>query len=123
MTFMAWYKLFVVCSEESKNGSFLLTILQMIIYAKLQSSRFRDQYGIFSGKSQMSFKRNATQAGSEERRLFSQVRKALSCLYSRKTKSEEHIVCDLFGYTGPTHSDECIHVVSSISNKVSIDGC
>ena len=29
-------------------------------------------------------------------------RKALSCLYFRKTKSEEHIVCDLFGYTGPT---------------------
>ena len=31
-------------------------------------------------------------------------RKALSCLYFRKTKSEEHIVSDLFGYTGPTAS-------------------
>ena len=29
-------------------------------------------------------------------------RKALSCLYFRKTKSEEHIVSDLLGYTGPT---------------------
>ena len=29
-------------------------------------------------------------------------RKALSCLYFRKTKSEEHIVSDLFGYAGPT---------------------
>ena len=45
---------------------------QMIIYAKLQSSRVRHQYGIFSGKSQTSFTRNATRAGSEEGRLFSQ---------------------------------------------------
>ena len=46
----------------------------MIIYAKLQSSRVRHQYGIFGGKSQTSFTRNATRAGSEEGRLFSQAR-------------------------------------------------
>ena len=44
----------------------------MISYAKLQSSRIRHQYGIFGGKSQTSFTRNATRAGSEEGRLFSQ---------------------------------------------------
>ena len=44
----------------------------MIIYAKLQSSRVRHQYGIFGGKSQTSFARNATWAGSEEGRLFLQ---------------------------------------------------
>ena len=44
----------------------------MIIYAKLQSSRVRHQYGIFGGESQTSFTRNATRAGSEEGRLFSQ---------------------------------------------------
>ena len=43
----------------------------MIIYAKLQSSRVSHQYGIFGGKSQTSFTRNATRAGSEEGRLFS----------------------------------------------------
>ena len=32
----------------------------------------RHQYGIFGGKSQTSFLRNATRAGSEEGRLFSQ---------------------------------------------------
>ena len=32
----------------------------------------RPRYGIFGGKSQTSFSRNATRAGSEERRLFSQ---------------------------------------------------
>ena len=44
----------------------------MIIYAKLQSLRVRHQYGIFGGKSQTSFTRNATRAESEEGRLFSQ---------------------------------------------------
>ena len=44
----------------------------MIIYAKLQSSRLRHQFGIFGGKSQTPFSRNSTQAGSEEGRLFSQ---------------------------------------------------
>ena len=34
----------------------------------------RHQYGIFGGKSQTSFSRNATRAGSEEGRLFSQAR-------------------------------------------------
>ena len=33
---------------------------------------FRHQYGIFDGESQTSFTRNATRAGSEEGRLFSQ---------------------------------------------------
>ena len=44
----------------------------MIIYAKLQRSHVRHQYGIFGGKSQMSFLRNATRAGSEEGWLFPQ---------------------------------------------------
>ena len=44
----------------------------MIIYAKLQCSHVRHQYGIFGGKSQTSFLRNATWAGSEEGRLFSE---------------------------------------------------
>ena len=34
----------------------------------------RHQYGIFGGKSQTSFSRNAIRAGSEEGRLFSQAR-------------------------------------------------
>ena len=36
------------------------------------------------------------------RRKTPLTRKALCCLYFRKTKSEEHIVSDLCGYTGPT---------------------
>ena len=44
----------------------------MIIYAKLQCSHVRHQYGIFSGKSQTSFLQNATRAGSKEGRQFSQ---------------------------------------------------
>ena len=54
---------------------------QMIIYAKLQCSHVRHQYGIFGGKSQTSFSRNATRAGSEEGRLFSQAK------FSREEKS------------------------------------
>ena len=38
----------------------------------------RHQYGIFGGKSQTSFLRNATWAGSEEGRLFSQARLPLA---------------------------------------------
>ena len=34
----------------------------------------RHHYGIFGGKSQTSFSRNATRAGSEEGRLFSQAK-------------------------------------------------
>ena len=49
-------------------------------------------------------------------------RKALCCLYFRKTKSEEHIVGDLFGYTGPTGKWRMRLCCPSISNKVSIDG-
>ena len=49
-------------------------------------------------------------------------RKALSCLYFQKTKSEEHIVGDLFGYTGPTAKRRMRPCCPSISNKVSIDG-
>ena len=48
------------------------------IYAKLQSLRLRHQYGIFGGKSQTSFTRNAIRAGSEEGRLFSQAIKYLN---------------------------------------------
>ena len=45
----------------------------MIIYVKLQSSCIRHQYGIFGGKSQTSFSRNATWTRSEEGGLFLQV--------------------------------------------------
>ena len=48
--------------------------------------------------------------------------KVLSCLSFRKTKSEEHIVSDLFGYTGPTVKRRMRPCCPSISNKVSIDG-
>ena len=58
----------------------------MIIYAKLQSSRVRHQYGIFGGKSQMSFTRNATWAASEEGQLFSQA--TIGCILAKvKTSS------------------------------------
>ena len=43
-------------------------------------------------------------------------------LIFRKTKSEEHIVSDLFGYTGPTAKRRMCPCCPSISNKVSIDG-
>ena len=61
---------------------------QMIIYAKLQSSRVRHQYGIFGGKSQTSFLRNATRAGSEEGRLFSQARSDTNNYYQRLVNSK-----------------------------------
>ena len=48
--------------------------------------------------------------------------KALSCLYLRKTKSEEHIVDDSFEYTGPTTKRRMRPCCPAISNKVSIDG-
>ena len=41
-------------------------------------------------------------------------RKALSCLYFRKTKPEEHIVSDLFGYTGRPNCK---------ATNVSVPGC
>ena len=47
--------------------------------------------------------------------------KALSCLYFRKTKSEEHIVSDFFAYTGPTAKWQMCPCSPSIWNKVSID--
>ena len=49
--------------------------------------------------------------------------KVLSCLYFGKTKSDEHIVRDLFGYTGPT-AKRRMHpcYVPSISNNVAIHG-
>ena len=47
-----------------------MPILQ--IEARLQSAHLRHQYGIFGSKSQTSFSRNATRAGSEEGRLFLQ---------------------------------------------------
>ena len=64
---------------------------QSIIYAKLQSSRVRHQYGIFGGKSQTSFTRNATRAGSEEGRLFSQatvLRNTQFSLWCQKKSSD-----------------------------------
>ena len=39
-------------------------------------------------------------------------------LYFRKTKSEEHIVSDLFGYTGPTASDQCVRVFPPFRTKI-----
>ena len=51
----------------------------MIIYSKLQSSRVRHQYGILGGKSQICFLRNATRAGCEEGRLFSQAKVTDDC--------------------------------------------
>ena len=62
----------VVCSKGSK------------IYAKWQSSRVRQQYGIFDSKSQTSFSRNATLAGSEEGRLFSQATNRLLVIFQIK---------------------------------------
>ena len=44
-------------------------------------------------------------------------RKALSCLYFRKTKSEEHIVGDLLGYTDPTAKRRMRPSCPSISKK------
>ena len=44
--------------------------------------------------------------------------KALSYLYFRKTKSEEHIDSNLFGYgTGRTAKDECVRVVPPFRTK------
>ena len=44
---------------------------------------FRHQYGIFGGESQTSFTRNATRAGSEEGRLFSQAKGILETVSCR----------------------------------------
>ena len=49
-------------------------------------------------------------------------RKALSYLSFRKTKSEKHIVSDLFGYSGSTKRRMRPCYVPSISNNVSVDG-
>ena len=49
-------------------------------------------------------------------------RKPLFCLYFWKTKSEELIVSDLFGYTGPTAKRRMRACSPSVSNKVSLDG-
>ena len=46
---------------------------------------FRHQYGIFGCESQKSFTRNATWAGSEEGRLFSQARSEEGRLFSQAT--------------------------------------
>ena len=61
---------FLIISSGKKPQILILPILQIL--AKLQSSHLRHQYGIFGGKSQTSFSRNATRAGSEEGQLFSQ---------------------------------------------------
>ena len=44
-------------------------------------TNFRHQYGIFCGESQTSFTQNATRAGSEEGRLFSQAKISASLLH------------------------------------------
>ena len=56
----------------------------MIIYAKLQCSHVRHLFGIFGGKSQTSFSRNATRTRSEEGRLFSQANGLLACMFGPK---------------------------------------
>ena len=74
-TFAVGHKVFVRgVMKDWKMCGFNWQKLHMIIYAKLQSSRVRHQYGIFGGKSQTSFMRNATRAGSKEGRLFSQAK-------------------------------------------------
>ena len=50
----------------------------------------RHQYGIFGGKSQTSFTRNATRAGSEEGRLFSQAM-YISTYLKKNTTQKIHI--------------------------------
>ena len=45
-------------------------------------------------------------------------RKALSCLYFRKTKSEQHIVSDLLGNTGPTAKRRMRPCCPSIRTKL-----
>ena len=65
-----------------------MPILQ--IETRLQSSHLRHEYGIFGGKSQTSFSRNATRAGSEKGRLFSQAKRCLKkVLKNAKVTSEE----------------------------------
>ena len=55
---------------------------------------FRHHYGIFGGESQTSFTRNATRAGSEEGRLFSQAScdPALSVLVMFVSRNVLHVV-------------------------------
>ena len=48
--------------------------------------------------------------------------KALVCLYFAKTKSEEHIVGDLFGYTGPTAERRMRPCYVPSTNNIAIDG-
>ena len=73
-TFCAWCVM-----KDRKMCGFNWQKPQMIISAKLQSSRVRHQYGIFGGKSQT---RNATRARSEEgccfRRLLQSVVQIIS---------------------------------------------
>ena len=45
-------------------------------------------------------------------------RKALYCLYFRKTKSEEHTVCDLLEYTGQTAKRRSVRVMFPLSCSV-----
>ena len=50
------------------------SVREPIAFVTRCGTDLRHQYGIFGGKSQTSFSRNATRAGSEEGRLFSQAR-------------------------------------------------
>ena len=82
-------------------SGFYLGKPQMIIYAKLQNSRVRHQYGIFRGKSQTSFSRNTTRAGSKEGRLHSQATLFFSYFFcqlvsvSRKKVSENALLISI----------------------------
>ena len=63
---------------------------------------FRHQYGIFGGESQTSFTRNATRAGSEEGRLFSQAtqRAVIASVFLRLWLAD-HLGC-VWGRTART---------------------
>ena len=76
----------------------------MIIYSKLSSSRLRHQYGIFGGESQTSFTRNATRAGSEEGRLFSQ---AICSVTSRCSGVETEL--EVAAEIKPTQTSEMVN--------------
>ena len=70
--FAVWLKLFVACSDGPKNFWFLLAIKQhkLQIYAKLQTSCFRHQYGIFYSKLQTSFSQTLLGLGAKKNSCF-----------------------------------------------------
>ena len=89
--------------------------------------------GVYNLLAIMASKRNKSRSGkfyftggpvlASRKTPLIQGRKALSCLYFRKAKSEQHIVSDVFRYTGPTAKQQMsLCEVPSIQSKVSIDG-